>query len=213
GAEVRERGFSKLALAWDGRLSSPSLSSELQRGVLEAGCDVISLGAQPTGLLYFATHELDTPCGAMITGSHNPAEFNGIKIVIVRSTLAQAELMGLYDRIKRGDLPLGEGQLEQRNLSLAYLQSSDDDIQMARPMNMVVDAGNGIAGPLAEQLLQRLGVNAPCLYCDVDGSFTNNHPEPDVLHNMQRLKKIVLANKDDQSMDFDGDAYLVMLLD
>src|SRR5690606_19178520 len=102
GAEVRERGFSKLALAWDGRLSSPSLSSELQRGVLEAGCDVISLGAQPTGLLYFATHELDTPCGAMITGSHNPAEFNGIKIVIDRHTLAQEELMGLYHRIKRG---------------------------------------------------------------------------------------------------------------
>ena len=213
GAEVRERGFSKLALAWDGRLSSPSLSSELQRGVLEAGCDVISLGAQPTGLLYFATHELDAPCGAMITGSHNPAEFNGIKIVIDRHTLAQEELMGLYHRIKRGDLPRGEGQLEQRDLSPAYLQRIDDDIQLARPLNIVVDAGNGIAGPLAEQLLQRLGVNATCLFCDVDGNFPNHHPDPGVPHNLQSLQQTVLANKADLGLAFDGDGDRVALVD
>lgn len=213
GAEVRDRGFSKLALAWDGRLSSPSLSSELQRGVLEAGCHVISLGAQPTGLLYFATYELDTPCGAVITGSHNPAEFNGIKIVIDRHTLAQEELMGLYHRIKRGDLPRGQGELEQRDLSTSYLQRIDDDIQLARPMKIVVDAGNGIAGPLAKQLLERLGVNATCLFCDVDGSFPNHHPDPGVPHNLQTLQQTVLKEQADLGLAFDGDGDRVALVD
>ena len=213
GAEVKERGFSKLSLAWDGRLSSPSLSAELQRGVLEAGCDVISLGAQPTGLLYFATHELDTPCGAVVTGSHNPAEFNGVKIVIDRHTLAQEELMGLYHRIRRGDLPRGQGSLEQRDLRKAYLQRIDDDVQLARPLKVVVDAGNGIAGPLAEQLMSRLGVQATCLFCNVDGSFPNHHPDPGVPHNLQTLRDTVLSQKADLGIAFDGDGDRVALVD
>ncbi len=213
GAEVKERGFSKLSLAWDGRLSSPSLSAELQRGVLEAGCDVISLGAQPTGLLYFATHELDTPCGVVVTGSHNPAEFNGVKIVIDRHTLAQEELMGLYHRIKRRDLPRGQGSLEQRDLSSTYLQRIDDDVQLARPLKVVIDAGNGIAGPLAEQLMSRLGVQATCLFCNVDGSFPNHHPDPGVPHNLQVLRDTVLTQKADLGLAFDGDGDRVALVD
>nr|WP_286715685.1 phosphomannomutase/phosphoglucomutase [Thalassolituus sp. UBA2009] len=213
GAEVQERGFSKISLAWDGRESSPQLAAQLQLGLNDSGCHVIRLGAQPTGLLYFATHELDTPCGVVVTGSHNPSEFNGLKIVIDQHTLAQDELMALYHRIMRRDLPQGSGQTEERELADTYLQRIEGDVQLARSMKIVIDAGNGIAGPLAEKLMAMIGLEAECLFCDVDGRFPNHHPDPSQPKNLQALQDAVKAHNADLGLAFDGDGDRVALVD
>ena len=213
GAEVQERGFSKISLAWDGRESSPQLAGQLQQGLNDSGCHVIRLGAQPTGLLYFATYELDTPCGVVVTGSHNPSEFNGLKIVIDQQTLAQDELLALYHRIMRRDLPRGHGQTEERELAEAYLQRIEGDVQLARSMKIVIDAGNGIAGPLAEKLMALLGLEAECLFCNVDGRFPNHHPDPSQPKNLQALQDAVKAHNADLGLAFDGDGDRVALVD
>lgn len=213
GAEVRERGQHKISLAWDGRLSSPALAAQVERGITEAGCGVIRLGANPTGLLYFATHELDSQCGVMITGSHNPPEYNGLKIVIGRQTLAAEELMMLYHRIARRDLPRGNGVVEERQLQKAYLDRIEGDIQIGRNLRIVIDAGNGIAGPLAKQLMEKLNINAECLFCDVDGRFPNHHPDPGVPENLAALQAAVTTSGADLGIAFDGDGDRVALVD
>jgi len=213
GAEVKDRGFSKLSIAWDGRESSPALATAVSKGVRESGCDAIHLGAQPTGLLYFATHQLDTPCGVVITGSHNPAEFNGLKIVIDQQPLAQDALMGLYHRIARQDLPQGSGQLEERNIEDAYLEHIEGDIQISRDMKIVVDSGNGIAGPLMKRLLEQLRVEADCLYCDVDGTFPNHHPDPSDPANLKALQDAVVSQGADLGLALDGDGDRVYMVD
>lgn len=213
GAEIKERGFSKLSLAWDGRHSSPELASEVSRGVTDAGCDIIHLGAQPTGLLYYATHQLDTPCGVVVTGSHNPAEFNGLKVVIDQQPLAQDALMALYHRIARQDLPKGLGQVEERNIEDDYIERIEGDIQISRDLKVVVDTGNGIAGPLMQRLLEQLHVEAECLYCDVDGSFPNHHPDPSEPANLKALQDAVVAQGADLGLALDGDGDRVYLVD
>ena len=213
GAEVQQRGFTKINIAWDGRPSSPELAESLEKGINESGCHAIRLGAQPTGLLYFATHELDSNCGVVITGSHNPSEFNGLKIVIDKQTLAQEELMALYHRIARGDLPKGEGDSEERHLEQAYLERIEGDVQISRDLKIVIDAGNGIAGPAAEQLMDMLNIECMALYCDVDGSFPNHHPDPSQPHNLADLQQAVISNQADLGLAFDGDGDRVAVVD
>ena len=216
GAEVQKRGFTKISIARDGRPSSPELAKALQQGINESGCHTITLGAQPTGLLYFATHELDTPCGVVITGSHNPSEFNGLKVVIDKQTLAQDELMKLYHRIARGDLPTtdtGHGGNEERQLEQAYLERIESDVQISRDLKVVIDAGNGIAGPAAKQLMELLNIEYTALYCDVDGHFPNHHPDPSQPHNLADLQKAVLDQQADLGLAFDGDGERVALID
>ena len=213
GAELRERGFSKACLAWDGRLSSPQLAERVQAGLTGAGCDVIRLGAQPTGLLYYATYETDAVCGVVVTGSHNPAEYNGLKIVVDRQPLAADELMALYHRIGRRDLPQGQGMVEERRLQQHYLERIEGDVQISRDLKVVIDAGNGIAGPLAQQLMSMLHISADCLFCDVDGRFPNHHPDPSQPQNLLALQEAVRAQGADLGLAFDGDGDRVMLID
>ncbi|MDK2776677.1 MAG: phosphomannomutase/phosphoglucomutase [Pseudomonadota bacterium] len=212
-AEMKERGLSRLCLAWDGRESSPALAAALQKGAVEAGCDVISLGAQPTGLLYYATHETDASCGVVVTGSHNPPQYNGLKIVLDRQPLAGDALMALYHRIARHDLPRGQGSVEKRHLAQAYLERIENDVQISRDLRIVVDAGNGIAGPLARQLMDMLHVAAECLYCEVDGRFPNHHPDPSDPANLADLQRMVKDHQADLGLAFDGDGDRVFLVD
>ncbi|WP_430460901.1 phosphomannomutase/phosphoglucomutase [Thalassolituus sp. LLYu03] len=213
GAEVRERGLKKISLGWDGRHSSPELAKEVQRGLVDSGCDVIRLGAVPTGLLYFATHETDASSGIMITGSHNPAEYNGLKVVIDQQTLMADELMMLYHRIARGDLPKGNGFSEDRRLHQEYVSRMEGDIQIGRDLKIVIDAGNGIAGPFAKALMDQLHIEAECLYCDVDGSFPNHHPDPSIPENLAALQAAVTNSGADLGIAFDGDGDRVALVD
>lgn len=214
GAELRSRDRNRIHLAWDGRHSSLALANALQDGLIEAGCHVTSLGAQPTGLLYYATHELEGGCGVVVTGSHNPSQYNGLKIVIDQLTLAQEELTALYHRIGRNDLPRAEGAMvEQRDLLPHYLQRIEDDIQISRDLTIVIDAGNGIAGPAAKALMERLNIRTIDLFCDVDGDFPNHHPDPNRPENLIALQQAVAEHKADLGIAFDGDGDRVALVD
>ncbi len=214
-AEVLAQGFNKLSLAWDGRLSSPILAKALQKGVLDSGCDVNSLGAQPTGLLYFSTHVTDSPCGVMITGSHNPANYNGVKIVIDQQALSGDQIQALYQRIVEKNLTntAMHGTLTEQDLSDAYVQAIVKPAKIKRKMKVVVDAGNGIGGPLAQRIMTALGIEATYLFCDVDGTFPNHHPDPGVPENLFSLQQTVIEQQADLGLAFDGDADRIAVVD
>ena len=214
-AEVIELGDHCINLAWDGRLTSPDLAEYFQRGVLDAGVDVVRLGAQTTGLLYFSTFATGCSHAAMITGSHNPVQDNGIKPVLNQTSLSPEHIQRLYQRIMAQDLPRLEraAQALDLNLTANYIERLASDIQIKRPLKVVVDAGNGIAGPVAIQLMQRLGVTATFLYCEVDGRFPNHHPDPGVPENIQVLRDTVLREQADVGIGFDGDGDRVALVD
>ena len=213
GSELQVRGEKKIILGWDGRLSSPDLAKAMQKGLLASGVDVINIGAVATGVLYYACHELDTHNGIIITGSHNPANFNGFKIVINRQTLSKEQLMALYHRIQRQDFHSGQGQAEQKSIASDYLDRIQGDIQLSRPLKVVLDAGNGIAGPIGLQLHKTMGLDVVPLFCDVDGNFPNHHPDPSDPKNLVALQKAVQEHKADIGIAFDGDGDRIGIVD
>ncbi len=195
----------RVAVGRDGRLSSPALADALCQGLVDAGRTAIDIGAVPTPVLYFATHHLDTDAGVMITGSHNPPEYNGIKMVMDGHTLFGEEIRRIYERIVQGDLPHGDGQSEQANVLDAYLDRIVSDVKLARPMRIAVDAGNGVAGPTARRLFEALGCEVTCLYCEIDGHFPHHHPNPSEPENMQDLIRTVRREGLEIGLAFDGD--------
>lgn len=213
GSDLLIRGEKKIILGWDGRLSSPELAAALQKGLLATGCDVINIGSVATGMLYYACHELDSSNGIMVTGSHNPSNYNGFKIVIDRHTLSKESLMALYHRVQRKDFRSGQGQLETKNLSQAYRERILNDIQLSRPLKVVFDAGNGIAGPIGLQLLKSIGLNVIPLFCEVDGNFPNHHPDPSDPKNLLALQKAVIEQQADLGIAVDGDGDRIGLVD
>jgi len=213
GSLVKRRGFERANLAWDGRLSSEHLADCLQQGMLAVGCSVNRLGMLPTGALYYATHELDSSCGVMVTGSHNPAEYNGFKMVIDTLPLSEADIQGLATSIEQEDYSTGYAGVREQAIHDDYLQRITDDIQVSRDLKIVIDAGNGVAGPTAMALFQELGIETLGLYCEVDGNFPNHHPDPGVEANLSALKDTVIAEQADLGLAFDGDGDRVMLID
>ena len=139
GSELQERGQRSIIVAQDGRISSPELTQALQQGLIGSGCNVINIGAVTTGILYYACHELETHNGIMVTGSHKASDINGFKIVVNQQTMVKEQLMSLYHRIKRQEFHHGHGQLEQRDMGSAYLQRIQGDIQLSRPLKVVLD--------------------------------------------------------------------------
>lgn len=213
GATLIEQQQFSCNLAYDGRLSSPALAKAMQDGLLAAGCSVNFLGMQPTGLLYFSTHYLPCQNGVMITGSHNPANYNGIKIVVQQQALSAQEIQALYWRIVQDKLPkMSSGQVQELNIETAYLNSLNS-IKLARPLKVVFDAGNGSAGPLAVQLFSQLKIQAEFLFCDVDGHFPHHHPDPSVEENLTALKQRVMDLQADVGIAFDGDGDRTALVD
>jgi len=213
GSQVRERGFERINLAWDGRLSSEHLAKQLQRGLLESGCSVNRLGMLPTGALYYATHELDTPCGVMVTGSHNPAQYNGFKAVIDQQPLTEKEIQDIAARIRVEDYTNGYAGVREDDIRDRYLARIEEDIQINRDLHIVIDAGNGVAGPFAAELFRNMGIEVTELYCDIDGNFPNHHPDPGEPENLEDLKNAVLVNQADLGLAFDGDGDRVILID
>ena len=204
-AEAVAQGETGIAVGRDGRLSSPELAEALIRGLREGGLNVVDIGLVPTPVLYFATETLDTRSGVMVTGSHNPAEYNGFKIVIAGETLADEGIQRLRTRIEQGDFTSGAGGLEQRDLLEDYLKRIEGDVQLAKPLKVVVDCGNGAAGVVAPTLLEALGCQVTPLYCEVDGSFPNHHPDPGKDENYAALIEAVQAQGADLGIAFDGD--------
>lgn len=205
GSVVREKGLREVVVGRDGRLSGPELSEAIIKGLRNAGCDVVDVGAVPTPVLYFATHQLRTGSGIMVTGSHNPPEYNGFKIVVAGETLAEDAIQDLFARIVEGRLAHGSGGLQSIDIQSDYIERIVGDIQVTRPLKVVVDAGNGIAGGIGPQVLAGIGCDVVPLYCEVDGRFPNHHPDPSDPHNLEDLKVAIKQFDADLGLAFDGD--------
>lgn len=204
-AEALAKSQNRVAVGRDGRHSSEPLQSNLVRGLTEGGMDVMCIGEVPTPVLYYATHALDTGTGIMITGSHNPPEYNGLKMMIGGVTLAEDMIQALYHRLSENNLSEGDGETENINLSDSYIDKVLEDVAVAQPPKVVVDCGNGVAGGIAPRLLRELGCEVVELYCDVDGDFPNHHPDPAEPENLEDLQTVVQAENADIGLAFDGD--------
>lgn len=196
----------EMVLARDGRLTSESLAKALKQGLLDSGIDVVDLGEVATPVMYFATYVHGIDSGVMITGSHNPADYNGIKMVLAGTTLAHQDIQNLYDTIMRSECVNGEGRSTAFDIVPSYIQRIVGDIALKRPLKVVVDCGNGVAGPVIPEVLRQLGCEVIELYCDVDGRFPNHHPDPTVEANLVDLKQSVACHQADIGLAFDGDA-------
>lgn len=193
-------------LARDGRLTSERLANALKQGLLDSGIHVMDLGAVPTPVMYFATHQGMLDCGLMVTGSHNPADYNGIKLVLAGKTLVQTDIDVLYQLVQAGRFVDGQGQGTSHCILDEYCKRILSDIHLTRPLTVVVDCGNGIAGPIVPKVLTALGCHVIPLYCEVDGLFPNHHPDPTVESNLRDLKAAVRVHQADIGLAFDGDA-------
>ena len=212
GAEAHRRGVPALAAGRDGRHSGPALHAALVEGLRESGRDVVDVGRVPTPLLYFATKHLGTGSGVMVTGSHNPPEYNGLKIMIAGDTLHGDAIRDLERRVEEDDLDTGPGAgrggLRGADVAEAYVRRIREQIPAARGADarkIVIDCGNGVAGDVAPRLFKALGHDVVELYCDVDGDFPNHHPDPSAPANLRDLIAAVGAHSADLGLAFDGD--------
>ena len=205
GSEAVARGVKAIAIGRDGRLSGPELSSALANGISRSGIDVIDIGQVPTPMTYFAAHELGTDSCVSVTGSHNPPEYNGLKMVLAGQTLYGEMIQDLRRRITSADFCTGHGVLRQANVRQAYLDRIVGDVKLSRPMKIVIDCGNGVAGGVAPELFRRMGCTVTELFCEVDGNFPNHHPDPSKPENLKDLIAALQTTGAELGLAFDGD--------
>ncbi|MCX8086887.1 MAG: phosphomannomutase/phosphoglucomutase [Rhodocyclaceae bacterium] len=205
GSEARARGLKSLVIGRDGRLSGPQLASALAEGLLATGIDVIDIGCVPTPVTYFAAHHLGTQSCVSVTGSHNPPDYNGFKIVLGGETLANERIQALRRRIEGADFTSGAGVLCRTDVKPAYLERIVSDVTLARPMKIVIDCGNGVAGHVAPMLFRRLGCDVVELFCEVDGRFPNHHPDPSKPENLADVQRALQETDAELGLAFDGD--------
>lgn len=205
GSMVLELGEKQMTIARDGRLSSPILANALSDGILATGCNVIDIGMVPTPLLYYAVHMSGKQSGVMLTGSHNPAEYNGLKMVIQGQTLAEEGIKHLYQRIIARHFYQGQGSKQEVDIEKRYITHITQHIHLPRKLKVVIDAGNGVAGKIAPILFGALGCDVHELFCEVDGQFPNHHPDPSQPENLQSLIQAVRDTQADIGLAFDGD--------
>ena len=205
GTRLRELEQTRIAVGRDGRLSGPELSRALARGLQESGVDVIDIGRVATPMLYFATYHLNTGSGVMITGSHNPPEYNGLKMMVAGETLSGDAIQSLRQHIEAGELAAGAGSYSQADIAEAYFQRITSDVKLQRPLKILVDCGNGVPGAYAPELYRRLGCSVRELYCEVDGSFPNHHPDPSQPENLRDLIEALAHGDEELGLAFDGD--------
>ena len=205
GSELLERGRDTICIGRDGRLSGPELSAALAKGLRAAGVNVIDVGRVATPMLYFAAHHFDTQSGAMLTGSHNPPQYNGIKIVLDGVSLSGEAITALRTRAEAGKLASGAGSYREENIAAQYLERIVGGIKLARPMKIAVDCGNGVAGATAPELFRRLGCTVEELFCEVDGNFPNHHPDPSVPEHLKDLINALQKGDAEVGLAFDGD--------
>ncbi|MBC6414749.1 MAG: phosphomannomutase/phosphoglucomutase [Chromatiales bacterium] len=189
----------------DGRLSSPRFAEALAGGLRSAGVQVVDLGAVPTPVLYFAAHEYSEGCGLMVTGSHNPPNYNGVKMMVGKHTLAGDEIQALYQDIVKGHFNKRHGSYRSLNVMDAYIDKIAEDIVLPYPYKLVADCGNGVAGPYVVALFDALGCELQCLYCDIDGNFPNHHANPSEEKNLVDLIATVKESNAELGIAFDGD--------
>ncbi|MBZ2189069.1 phosphomannomutase/phosphoglucomutase [Alcanivorax sp. JB21] len=205
GSEAGDAGQQTLLVARDGRTSSDELTEALTKGLLASGRDVIDIGAVPTPVLYYGTAVMDVQSGVVVTGSHNPSTYNGVKVVIGGETLSGERIRNLYQRITEARFSEGQGRADQRDIRERYQHALAEDIALARPLKVVIDCGNGITGAMAPQLFRSLGCEVMPLFAEVDGHFPNHHPDPSRPENLHALIQAVTQHNADIGIAFDGD--------
>ncbi|MBS0327213.1 MAG: phosphomannomutase/phosphoglucomutase [Proteobacteria bacterium] len=211
GELARERGRDTIAVGRDGRLSGPMLAQALIAGMRAAGAGVVDVGMVATPMTYFAAHHLGTGCAVMVTGSHNPPDYNGLKMVIDGTTLSGEAIQDLRLRVERagagaaGGAGATTGSLRSVDVAPAYFERIASDVKLMRPLRIAVDCGNGVAGAFAPALFRRLGCDVVELYCDVDGNFPNHHPDPSQPKNLEDLARRLAQGDCELGLAFDGD--------
>ena len=205
GSEAQARGRNTVVIGRDGRDSGPELAAALACGLQASGVNVIDVGMVATPMLYYAAHELGTLSGVMVTGSHNPPQYNGLKMMLAGDTLSGEAIQALRARIINNELASGSGGYHTQDIRGAYLERIVSSIKLSRPMRIAVDCGNGVAGATAPELYRKLGCSVEELFCEVDGSFPNHHPDPSQPHNLEDLIAALKKGDAELGLAFDGD--------
>jgi phosphomannomutase / phosphoglucomutase len=205
GTEAWARGQTDIVVGRDGRQSGPELAAALARGIRGAGINVIDIGLVATPMAYFAACHLGVGSAAMVTGSHNPPDYNGLKMVLGGDTLSGESILALRRRLESGDLRSGQGGYRRHDIAGAYIGRIAGDVKLARPMKIIVDAGNGVAGAYAPALYRAMGCQVEEMFCGVDGRFPNHHPDPSVPANLADLAARLQAGDAEIGLAFDGD--------
>jgi phosphomannomutase/phosphoglucomutase len=213
GTYMQRHQGKRISLGRDTRLSSPRLRNALMAGLKASGCQVIDLGVVPTPVLYYSVFHLKTDGAVMITGSHNPSEFNGFKTVCGASTIHGAAIQEIRRMIETGDLLSGEGTETAADVVTPYVAEVSAQFRFPRRIRVVFDAGNGTGGPVMHRILENLNVDATELYFEMDGRFPNHHPDPTVPANLEALIDKVRESKADLGIAFDGDTDRVGAVD
>lgn len=205
GSEASARNQHTIVIGRDGRLSGLEFAAALARGIRKSGMNVIDVGRVATPMVYFAAYHLETHSAVMITGSHNPPDYNGLKMVLAGETLSGDAIQALRTRIEQNNLSHGAGSYSQFDIRSVYIDRIASDIKLARPMKITVDCGNGVAGDFAAALYRRLGCTVTEMFCEVDGNFPNHHPDPSQPENLQDLIRALAGNDSELGLAFDGD--------
>ncbi|MBI3562054.1 MAG: phosphomannomutase/phosphoglucomutase [Gammaproteobacteria bacterium] len=213
GSEAQTRGVKRIAFGRDGRLSGPELGGALVQGLRDAGVDVIDVGMVPTPVLYYAAYELTEGSGVMLTGSHNPPQYNGFKMVLAGDTLSGEAITALRERIVQQNFSSGQGAYSTQAIVKQYIERISGDVKLKRPLTVVIDCGNGVAGAVAPLLFKSLGCQVTELYCEVDGNFPNHHPDPSKPENLRDVMAMVKSKHADLGLAFDGDGDRVGVID
>jgi len=207
------RGQKDVAVGQDCRLSSPGFGRALIRGLLSTGCDVADIGVVPTPLLYFSVFYKKMPAGVMITGSHNPPEHNGFKMMSGEETLYGKTIQALYEIVRKGVFPRGEGRVTSLDVVSEYQDYVSRNVRFARPVKVVIDAGNGTGGVVAVPLFRKMGLNVIDIFCEPDGRFPNHHPDPTLPEAMEKLVAKVRESGAELGVAYDGDADRIGVVD
>jgi phosphomannomutase/phosphoglucomutase len=205
GTEAQERGLVDIVVGRDGRLSGPDLVAALAEGITSTGIDVIDIGCVPTPVTYFAAHHLGTQSCVSVTGSHNPPDYNGFKMVLDGETLYGTMIQALRKTIEAERFTAGRGILRHTDVKAAYIDRIVADVKLARPLKIVVDCGNGVAGAFAPELFRRMGCEVIELFCEVDGHFPNHHPDPSKPANLRDVQRVLRETDAELGLAFDGD--------
>ncbi len=205
GSEAVKRGQRTIAVGRDGRLSGPELAGALAQGINAAGVDVLDIGCVPTPLSYFAAFDLGTDSAVSVTGSHNPPDYNGLKMVLGGQTLYGDLIQDLRRRILENDLEHGQGTTRRADVRDAYIARVTGDVKLKRRMKVVIDCGNGVAGDIAPRLFEAMGCEIVPLFCEVDGNFPNHHPDPSKPENLEDVIRVLAAGDAEIGLAFDGD--------
>ena len=206
GSEAIDRNIQEFIVGRDARLSSPEIYDWLSSGIISTGCNVIDIGIVTSPMFYHSTYELNTSSGVVITGSHNPGNYNGFKIVFNNHSTSSEEILNLKQRILEENFLVGKGITKKEEIKETYIKRILESIELNKNLNISIDCGNGAAGVIAKDVYERLGCNVIELYGELDGSFPNHHPDPSKLENMEDLIKSVKENKCSVGLAFDGDA-------